>query len=101
MSDVPDTVTDPDMRARLSRIQQALADHLESVDPHHRLAGRPVSYHVIAGQTFEIVYRDVPSIDESEVLGVKRLIGEECFCRVSPQTAETLTVRFVVPLGGR
>ena len=57
-----------------------------------------MNYNLIAGQTIEIVYRDVPSIDESEVLGIKRLIGEECFCRVTPQTSETIVVRFVVPL---
>lgn len=100
MPDVPETVTDPALRARLVEIQQRLSSGLEAVDPHHRLAGRPATYRIIAGQTFEITYRDVPSIGESEVLGVKRLIGEQCFCRVSPQTAETLTVRFVVPLKG-
>ncbi len=66
------------------------------MDPHHRLVGRPVSFRIISGQAFEILYRDVPSIVEAEVLGVKRLLGEECFCSVSPQTAETLSVRFVV-----
>ena len=45
----------------------------------------------------EIVYRDVAGIAEAEVLGVKRIIGRGCFCVVEPQTAETLTVRFVVP----
>ncbi len=98
MADVPDTVTDPALRARLGEIQHRLSHRLGEIDPHHRLAGRPMTYHVIAGQTIEIVYRDVPSIDESEVLGIKRLIGEGCFCRVTPQTSETLCVRFVVPL---
>ncbi len=101
MPDTPDTVTDPVLRARLLEIQERLNTGLKAVDPHHRLTGRPVSYRIIAGQTFEIVYRDVTSIDESEVLGVKRLIGEQCYCRVTPQTAETLTVRFVVPLKTR
>lgn len=101
MADVPETVTDPALRARLLEIQEQLTGGLETIDPHRRLAGRPVSYRVIAGQTLEITYRDVPSINESEVLGVKRLIGRACFCHVSPQTAETLTVRFVVPLRGR
>lgn len=98
MADVPDTVTDPVLRARLSEIQQRLTVRLGEIDPHHRLAGRPMSYHVISGQTIEVVYRDVPSIDETEVLGAKRLIGAECFCRVTPQTSETLCVRFVIPL---
>jgi hypothetical protein len=71
---------------------------MAGVDAHHRLLGRPVVYHVIAGQTFEVVFGEVPSIEESEMLGVKQLIGEECYCRVTPRTAETLTVRFVVPL---
>jgi hypothetical protein len=98
VSDVPDTVTDPALRARLTEVQRRLQEGLASVDVHHRLAGRPCSYRVIAGQTFEIVFREVPSINEAEVLGVKRLIGEDCFCHVSPQTAENLMVRFVVPL---
>jgi hypothetical protein len=95
---VPDTVTDPVLRERLTALCERLAQGLALVDPHHRLRGRPVSYRVIAGATFEITYRDVPRIDESEVLGVKRLIGQQCYCSVTPQTSETLTVRFVVPL---
>jgi hypothetical protein len=78
-------------------LQRRLADGLAKIDPHHRLLGRPVSYRVIDDQTLEITYRDVAGIAEAEVLGVKRLLGE-CFCTVSPQTAESLTVRFVVPL---
>jgi hypothetical protein len=98
---MPDAVTDPALRERLTDLCERLTHGLDQVDPHHRLRGRPVAYRVIAGQTFEITYRDVPRIDESEVLGVKRLIGEECYCSVTPQTAETLTVRFVVPLTER
>lgn len=75
-----------------------LAEGLAKIDPHHRLLGRPVSYRVIDGQTIEITYRDVAGIAEAEVLGVKRIVGRDCFCSVSPQTAEQLTVRFVVPL---
>lgn len=89
---------DPALQERLAEIEKRLAEGLPRIDPHHRLVGRPVQYQVIAGQTFEITYRDVPSIAEAEVLGVKRLIGEQCFCTVSPQTAESVTVRFVVPL---
>jgi hypothetical protein len=95
---MPRTVTDPVLRERLLEIQRRLASDLVGVDPHHRLVGRPVTYNVISGQTFEVVYKDVARIDEAEVLGVKRLIGEQCFCSVIPQTAETLTVRFVIPL---
>jgi hypothetical protein len=84
----------------LSEIQKRLADGLARVDPHRRLTGRPVTYQVIAGQTFEVSYRDVPRIDEAELMGVKRLIGEQCVCSITPQTAETITVRFVVPLKG-
>ncbi len=98
MSDVLEAVKDPHLRARLSEIQQRLRTGMAGVDAHHRLLGRPVVYHVIAGQTFEVVFGEVPSIEESEMLGVKQLIGEECYCRVTPRTAETLTVRFVVPL---
>lgn len=98
MPHTPETVTDPVLRARLGEIQELLRDRLTTVDPHHRLSGRPMTFHVIGSETIEIVYRDVPSIDESEVLGIKRLIGESCHCRVTPQTAETITVRFVIPL---
>jgi len=78
--------------------RRRLADGLAQIDPHHRLLGRPVSYRVIDGQMLEITYRDVAGIAEAEVLGVKRLIGQDCFCTVSPQTAEQIIVRFVVPL---
>lgn len=86
------------LQDRVVEIQHRVAEGLAKVDPHHRLVGRPVTYRLIDGQTFEITYRDVPSIAEAEVLGVKRLIGDECFCSVSPQTSESLTVRFVVPV---
>ena len=89
---------DPALRERLSEIQARLAAGLVRIDLHHRLVGRPVTYQVIAGQTFEITYRDVARIEEAELMGVKKLIGQQCFCSVTPQTAETLTVRFVVPL---
>ena len=55
-----------------------------------------MAYRIIDGTTLEITYRDVPGIAEAEVLGVKRLIEAECFCTVSPHTAETVIVRFVV-----
>ncbi len=93
-----DAVTDPELRQRLSDIQDRIRDGLARVDPHQRLQGRPVTHRVIAGQTVEIVFAEVPKIDEAEVLGVKKLIGDSCFCSVSPATAETLTVSFVVPL---
>lgn len=98
MPDTPETVTDPALRARLTAIQQRLAQGLRSVDPHRRLVGRPVTARIIAGQTVEIVYSEVPGIDEAEVLGVKRLIGAPCYCTVQPETAETLRVRFVISL---
>jgi hypothetical protein len=82
----------------LKDLQRRLTDGLAGIDPHHRLLGRPVSYRVIDGNTLEITYRDVAGIAEGEVLGVKRLIGQDCYCTVSPQTAERLTVRFVVSL---
>lgn len=94
MTDAPP----PGRNERLTEIQRRLAQGLARIDPHHRLLGRPVTYRVIDGQTFEITYRDVSGIAEGEVLGVKRLIGQDCFCTVSPQTAESITVRFVVPL---
>ena len=83
---------------RISAIQQRLAEGLAKIDPHHRLLGRPLSYRVIDGRALEITYRDVAGIAEAEVLGVKRILGRDCYCTVAPQTAESVTVRFVVPL---
>jgi hypothetical protein len=83
---------------QLSTIRHRLAEGLARIDPHHRLLGRPVRYRLVDGQTLEITYVDVPGIAEAEVLGVKRLIGVDCFCTVAPQTAESVTVRFVVSL---
>ena len=83
---------------RLSEIRARLGQGLARIDPHHRLVGRPVTYKVIGGRTFEVTYQDVTRIEEAEILGVKKLIGEPCFCSITPRTAETLTVRFVVPL---
>jgi hypothetical protein len=91
-------VQSPSTRERLAELQHQLAEGLARIDPHHRLLGRPVGYRLIDGQTFEITYRDVPGIAEAEVLGVKRLLGKDCYCSVSPQTAETISVRFVVSL---
>jgi hypothetical protein len=82
----------------INDLQRKLTDGLAKIDPHHRLLGRPVSYRVIDGRTLEITYRDVAGIADAELVGVKRILGEDCFCSVSPQTAEQLTVRFVVPL---
>ena len=93
------TVTPGSPGGQASAIQHRLRDGLTKIDPHHRLLGRPVTYRIVDGTTLEIMYRDVPGIAEAEVLGVKRLIGAECFCTVAPQTAETVIVRFVVPLG--
>lgn len=84
--------------SRIAEIQRQLTAGLARVDPHHRLVGRPRSYRVIDGQTIEITFRDVAGIAEAEVLGVKRMLGPGCYCTVSPQTAEHVTVRFVVPL---
>jgi len=82
----------------ITELQRRLADGLAKIDPHHRLLGRPVSYRVIDGQMLEIIYRDVAGIADAEVNGVKRIIGRDCSCTVSPQTAEQISVRFVVPL---
>ena len=84
--------------ARVDDIQRQLDQGLARIDPHHRLLGRPVSYRVIGGQTLEITFRDVAGIAEAEVLGVKKIRGRECYCTVAPQTAESVTVRFVLPL---
>ena len=92
-------MTDPRQAAaleRLGEVRRRLTDGLARIDPHHRLAGRPVSYRAIDGATLEIVWRDVPSITDAELHGLKRLIGGESACTVSPQTAETVTLRVVV-----
>ena len=86
------------MSEQIGEIQRRLTDGLAKIDPHHRLLGRPVHYRVIDGTTLEITYRDVPGIAEAEVLGVKRILGRDCYCTVAPQTAESVTVRFVIPL---
>ena len=82
----------------ITELQRKLADGLAKIDPHHRLLGRPVTYRDIDGQMLEITYRDVAGIADAEVNGVKRIIGRDCSCSVSPQTAEQISVRFVVPL---
>jgi hypothetical protein len=82
----------------ITELQRKLADGLARIDPHHRLLGRPATYRVIDGQMLEITFCDVAGIAEAEVLGVKRIMGKDCYCSVSPQTAEQITVRFVVPL---
>jgi hypothetical protein len=82
----------------ITELQRKLADGLAKIDPHHRLLGRPVTYRVIDGQMLEITYRDVAGIADAEVNGVKRIIGRDCSYSVSPQTAEQISVRFVVPL---
>ena len=82
----------------ITELQRRLADGLARIDPHHRLLGRPVSYRVLDGRTLEVTYRDVAGIADAELLGVKRIIGQDCSCSISPQTAEQITVRFVVPL---
>jgi hypothetical protein len=89
MSSAPDAITD---------LQRKLADGLARIDPHHRLLGRPVTYRVIDGRMIEVTYRDVAGIADAELLGWKRIIGQDCSCSISPQTAEQIMVRFVVPL---
>ena len=82
----------------ITELQRRLTEGLAKIDPHHRLLGRPLSYRVIDGRMLEITYRDVAGIAEAEVLGVKRILGRDCYCTVAPQTAESVTVRFVIPL---
>ncbi len=95
---MPGRVRDRATQDRLTAIKESLAAGLERVDPFRRLRDRPVRYQLTAGQTLEITFRDVPSIGEAEVLGVKKLLGGKSFCTVSPQSRERLVVRFVVPL---
>ncbi len=84
--------------ARVDDVQRQLDHGLARIDPHHRLLGRPVSYRIVDGRTLEITFRDVAGIADAEVLGVKKILGKDCYFTVSPQTAESVTVRFVVPL---
>jgi hypothetical protein len=88
----------PSSAEAITELQRRLADGLARIDPHHRLLGRPVTYRVIDGGTLEVTYRDVAGIADAEVLGVKRIIGQDCSCSISPQTSERIIVRFVVPL---
>src|SRR5216117_1423381 len=46
----------------ISDLQRKLAEGLATIDPHHRLLGRPVSYRIIDGRTLEITFRDVAGI---------------------------------------
>lgn len=80
-------------------LRRRLEDGLRLIGPQHRLRGRPVKFRQIDTRTIEIIYRDVTGLAEAEVLDIKRIIGRECFCVVEPQTAETITVRFIVPVG--
>jgi hypothetical protein len=82
---------------RAAAIRRRLCEGLAGADPHHRILGRPVTYRVDDG-ALEITYRDVPSIADAEIAALKRLIGGECSCTVSPQTAETVMVRLVAVL---
>lgn len=84
--------------SRIDDIQRQLAQGLGRIDPHHRLLGRPMSFRLIDGRALEITFRDVAGIAEAEVLGVKKILGKDCYCTVSPQTAESVTVRFIMPL---
>jgi len=95
---MPGSLKDRATQRRLTAIKESLAADLAKVDPFHRLRDRPVHYQLTAGQTLEITFRDVPSIGEAEVLGVKKLLGGRSFCTVTPQSRERLSVRFVVPL---
>lgn len=95
---MPGSVKDRTTQERLTAIKASLTAGLEKVDPFRRLRDRPVRYQLTAGQTLEITFRDVPSIGEGDVLGVKKLVGGKSFCTVSPQSRERLIVRFVVPL---
>jgi hypothetical protein len=88
----------PSAAEAITELQRKLADGLARIDPHHRLLGRPVTYRVIDGRMLEVTYRDVAGIADAELFGVKRIIGDDCSCSISPQTAEQLTVRFVIPL---
>jgi len=95
---VSSSVKDQATRERLTTIKESLATGLAAVDPYRRLRDHPIRFQLTAGQALEITFRDVPSIGEAEIIGVKRLLGGKSFCTVSPQTRERLTVRFVVPL---
>ncbi len=85
-------------RDQVDVLRKRLDGSFQNVDPHRRLAGRPVTFRVIAGRTLQITYRDVLRVDEAELAGVQKLLGEGAAFSVTPQTAETMTVRFVVPL---
>jgi len=83
---------------KANELRRRLTLGVPGIDPNHRLAGRPVTYRVLDGTMLEITYKDVPGIADAEISAVKRLLGVASSCSVSPQTAETVTVRFVVEL---
>ncbi|MDH5804319.1 MAG: hypothetical protein OEZ54_03970 [Gemmatimonadota bacterium] len=86
------------VQPKIQEIRTRLEAGLAQVDPHKRLSSAKVSYNVVSGSTLEISFSQVARIDEAEVLGVKKLVGKECFCRVKPESADSLLVKFVVPL---
>src|SRR2546430_10286159 len=81
----PSSGTSPEA---ISDLQRKLAEGLAKIDPHHRLLGRPVTYRVIDGKMLEITYRDLAGIADAELLGWNRIVGQDCPCSLSPQTAE-------------
>jgi hypothetical protein len=91
-------VTDRAPAAAAAALQRRLNDGLARLGAHHRLAGRPVTYRILDGRALEITYRDVAGVADADLAGIKRLLGDDCACSISPQTAESLTVRFVVAL---
>jgi hypothetical protein len=95
---VSDGVRNQAAETRIHEIKRSLATGLAKVDPYHRLRDRPVRFQMTAGQTLEIAFDDVPSIGDTEINGVKKLLGGKSFCSVSPRSRERLTVRFVLSL---
>jgi hypothetical protein len=79
-------------------IQQRLAEQLPAADQNGWLAGRQVTITPLDQQTIELVFHDVPQVSEAEVRAVRRVLEMTAFCSVSPESADSLRVKFLCHL---
>lgn len=90
---------EPGLRDLVSTFQQRLSEQLPRVDPHGRLAGRPMTIQPVDKQTIEIVFHDVPQVSENEVRAFRKLLDTPVFCTVTPESERTLIVTFICRAG--
>lgn len=86
---------EPGLRDLVSTFQQRLSEQLPRLDPHGRLAGRPMTIQPVDKQTVAIVFHDVPQVSETEVRAFRKLIDAPVFCTVTPESERTLIVTFL------